>query len=205
MAKGAFASPPAPFLAPLFPWSATTGSYAAKNWLDLRSGGLQRTSLAITATTGANSARVVEWRVGPNRLFAAIQSAVVNPHSQEPAQALKLRLRRIWFAAPDLAVEEPHRWRNLIATAGRVLGHLWGAVEPSGDAKDFSERSDPSANICKGWDAFRLAGAATADSARSSVFGRSFSARAEELGLSMNECEAMGPRAKLRRVAESSC
>ena len=257
MAKGVFASSPALFLAPLYPWSATTGSYRAKNWLDWWSGGRRRTSHAITSTTTTNSARFAEWRVsvgtravGPNWLFAVIQRAVVNPYPKEPAQALKLRLRRIRFATPELAVEESHEWWNLIATAGlggrawngawnrlfselneirifapsdmaelradqlhivsgreepsRLLGHLWRAVGASGGAKDFSERSGLPAYTCRGWDAFQLAGAAAPDSARNSVFGRSFSARAEELGLSMDECGAMGPRAKLRRVAESS-
>ena len=85
------------------------------------------------------------------------------------------------------------------------LGQLWRAVKASGHAKNFSERSDPSARICRRRGAFQLAGAVTADSAESSEFGGSFSSRAAELGLTAAARDSMGPRAKIRRVAENAC
>ena len=57
--------------------------------------------------------------VGANRLPAVLQMAVVNPHAYQLAQALQLRLRPIWFAPPELMVEEPSKWWDLLATAGR--------------------------------------------------------------------------------------
>ena len=56
--------------------------------------------------------------VGANRISAVLQRTVIDPHTKQLPQALKLRLNRIWFAPPELAVGEPRKWWNLIATAG---------------------------------------------------------------------------------------
>ena len=188
--------------------------------------------------------------IGDNRLSADPQRAAVNPHTKQLARASKLRLRRIWWAPPGLAVDEPHKQWDLIATAGpsgrasneawnrlsqepreilicalsdlaelradqlhfvleleessRLHGRLWRAVRAAGDATDFRERSDSSIYIRKGWGAFQLAAAITADSAQGAELGRSFCARAEEPRISMEEGDSIGPQAKLRRVAEGS-
>ena len=42
--------------------------------------------------------------------------------------------------------------------SNRPSGRPWRAAEASGDAKDFSERTDPSIYACRGRDAFQLAG-----------------------------------------------
>ena len=89
--------------------------------------------------------------------------------------------------------------------SNRLPGQLWIAVKASGVAKDFSERADPSIYVCRGWDAFQLAGAVAADPAGGSEFGRSSSALAAELGLTMGGCGLMGSRAKLAKVAEDAC
>ena len=86
-----------------------------------------------------------------------------------------------------------------------MLGQLWRGVKASGGAKNFSDRSDPSVYISRGRRAFQLAGAVAADSAESSEFGRSSSVRAAELGLTAEECDSMGPRAKLKKVAGCAC
>ena len=69
--------------------------------------------------------------VGAERLSAVLQGAVVNPRARQLAQSLKLRLRRIWFAPPKLMVEEPHKWWDLIATAGhngRASNEAWNRL-----------------------------------------------------------------------------
>ena len=38
--------------------------------------------------------------------------------TREPAGALKVLLRRTWYTPPETPVEDPHKWRNLIATSG---------------------------------------------------------------------------------------
>ena len=86
----------------------------------------------------------------------------------------------------------------------RLLGQLSRVAKAAGDAKDFSRRPGPSAYIRKGWGAFEMAAAFTAYSAQSSELEGSFCARAGELGLPRKECDAMGPRATLRRVAGRS-
>ena len=84
-------------------------------------------------------------------------------------------------------------------------GQPWRADKASGHAKNFSERSDPSALICGGRGAFQLAGAVAADSAESPEFGGSLYSRAAKLDLTVAVRDSMGPRAKLRRVAENAC
>ena len=78
----------------------------------------QGESRSFRRMAGVGSDKSFMRAVGPNRLFAVIQRAVVNRDTKQLAQALKLRLRRIWLPPPELAGEERHRWRNLIATAG---------------------------------------------------------------------------------------
>ena len=66
-----------------------------------------------------------------NRLSAVLSGADINPHAKLFARALKLRLHRIWFAPPELMVEEPRKWRKLIATAGlygRAPNDAWGRL-----------------------------------------------------------------------------
>ena len=96
---------------------------------------------------------------------------------------------------------------NVVSDRGesnRLMGQLWRAAKASGDAEDFSERAAPSIHACRGWDAFQVAGAVTADSDERSEFGRSSAPRAAGIGLTIEECDSMGPRAKYREVAEGA-
>ena len=104
----------------------------------------------------------------------------------------------------ELSGDQPHRVSDS-EESNRLLGQLWRAAEATGDSMDFSERTDPSNFVCRGGGACQLGGAVTADSAGVPGFGRSFSPRAAELGLTMGECGSMGPRAKQRGVAENAC
>ena len=54
------------------------------------------------------------------------------------------------------------------------------------------------------WDAYQLANAISADSAKDFELGRTLSSYASELGLSAEECDPMGPREKLRRIADGA-
>ena len=56
--------------------------------------------------------------VGSAKFSAITRRAFGNPCAGEPAKALKVRLRRLPFASPELSGEDPHKWRGLIATAG---------------------------------------------------------------------------------------
>ena len=88
--------------------------------------------------------------------------------------------------------------------SNRPLGQLWRAAEASNGAKDLAERPCPSAYLLQGWGAHRLANAISADPAKESEMGRASSSQAAGPGLSVEECDAMGPREKIRRVAESA-
>ena len=65
---------------------------------------------------------------GSRNLSAIMQRAAINPRAKELAKALKVRLRRFWFAAPEPSVGDPRKWRNLTATSGpsgRASGEAW--------------------------------------------------------------------------------
>ena len=109
-------------------------------------------------------------------------------------------LRAIWFGFEVTSCVLSRSARNPTACSVGCGELSEGEVA----LKHLSERSDPSIRICKGRGAFQLAAAIAAYSAQISELARSFCARAEEPGLSMEECDSMGPRAKLWRVAESS-
>ena len=69
--------------------------------------------------------------VGSRKLSAITQGAVINPSAREVAEVLKVLLRRIWFAPPETPVEDPHKWRNLIATSclgGRAPEEAWNRL-----------------------------------------------------------------------------
>ena len=71
--------------------------------------------------------------VGAWRLSVGLQSAVINLRAKQLAQALKLRLRRIWPAPLELRAEEPRKWWNLLATAGlkgRASDDAWARLIP---------------------------------------------------------------------------
>lgn len=84
--------------------------------------------------------------------------------------------------------------------SSRLLGQHWRAAQESGGARHM-QRSDPFAYIRNGWGAFQVAGAVAAESSESSEFGRIFPSLASEFGLTKEECDSLGPRATLRKVA----
>ena len=55
---------------------------------------------------------------GSRKLSAIMQRAAINPPTEEPAKALEMRFFRLSLAPPYLSIEDPHKWWNLIATAG---------------------------------------------------------------------------------------
>ena len=85
-----------------------------------------------------------------------------------------------------------------------LLDQLWRAVRAPGGAKNCAERTVSSIYVCGGWDASQIAGVVTVASAEESEFGRSFSSHAAELGLTLEEGDPGGPRAKLRKKVETA-
>ena len=81
---------------------------------------------------------------------------------------------------------------------------MWRAAKVAGGPKELAGRPCPSAYVLQGWGAHELANAISADSAKDSELGRAFSAQATELGLSPDDCDGMGPREKMRKVAENA-
>ena len=57
--------------------------------------------------------------VGAARISVVAQRAMRCPHAKDLARKWRAWLHRVWFAPPELSVEDPHKWWNLIATAGR--------------------------------------------------------------------------------------
>ena len=109
------------------------------------------------------------------------------------------------FAPRDVGDLEADQLRIASDSAepNRLLGQLWRAGKASGDVRDFGDRRHPSIVARKGWGAFQLASAVTADAAGDSVFGRSLSSHTSEPGLAREKCDSMGPQAKLRKAPES--
>ena len=85
--------------------------------------------------------------------------------------------------------------------SNRFLGQLWRAAEVAGAAKGLAGRPCPPTYVLQVWGARRLANAISADPAEDSGIRKTFSSYASELGLSAEECDSMGPREKLRRIA----
>ena len=83
--------------------------------------------------------------------------------------------------------------------SNRLLGQLWGAVKVSNGAKDLEGGPCPSSYVLQGWGARQLANAISADSAKECELGRACSSHAADLGLSVEECDEMGPREKSGR------
>ena len=88
--------------------------------------------------------------------------------------------------------------------SNRLLGQLWRAAKVASGSRDLAGRPCPSAYVLQGWGARQLANAVSADSAKESELGRALSSQAAELGLSAEDCDGMGPRAKMRKVAENA-
>ena len=87
----------------------------------------------------------------------------------------------------------------------RLLRQLWRAVKASGDARDFSERADPSIYVCRGWGAIQFAGAVAANSGEGSEFGGFFcfprrGARPDHGGMRRHGSAGQAQRGRRKRV-----
>ena len=60
------------------------------------------------ATKGVGTARISDLAQRATRLI----------YTKEPARKWRAWLRRLWFALPEPAVEQPHKWWNVIAATG---------------------------------------------------------------------------------------
>ena len=162
-----------------------------------------------------------KWRAWLHKLwFAPPELSVEHPHkwwsiiattglggraSEEQWAKLFAELNEILIFAPDDLSELRKDQLHIVSDdpdSNRLLGQLWRAVKTAGGAKELAERSEPASFVLQGWDAHQLARAISADSAKESELGRAFTAQAEELGLSAEECDSTGPREKLRRIAD---
>ena len=82
---------------------------------------------SLRHSAGFSWNRKITGAVGSREPSASVQRAAISSVLQELAEALKTRLRRIWFASLGLSVEEPRKWRNLIATVGVSGRASWAA------------------------------------------------------------------------------
>ena len=73
-----------------------------------------------------------------------------------------------------MATEDPH--------SNRLPGQFWSSVKVAGGAKDLATY------VLQSWGAYRLANAISADSAKDSELGRTFSPYASGLGISAEAC-----------------
>ena len=55
---------------------------------------------------------------GPARISGLAQRATRPNCAEELARKWRAWLHRLWFAPPELSVEHPHKWWNVIATTG---------------------------------------------------------------------------------------
>ena len=88
--------------------------------------------------------------------------------------------------------------------SNRLLGQLRRAAKVASGPKDLAERPCPSAYVLQGWGAHQLTNAISADAVKESELGRAFPSQAAELGLSAEDCDGMGPREKMRKVAANA-
>ena len=124
--------------------------------------------------------------------------------SEEQWRKLLGELKEILILAPSDLAELGEHQLHIVSEdpqSNRLLGQLWRAAEVAGGAEELAERTCPSTYVLQGWDAYELANATSADSAKDSELGRTFSPCASELGLSAEQCDSMGPKEKPRRVA----
>ena len=108
------------------------------------------------------------------------------------------------FAPSDLGelrAAQPHIISEGPTTDG-LVGQLWRAVAKAGQIKDIRERDAPYGFICDAPFA-KLADAVIPHSAIELELGKDLAIRASSLGLSAQECDDLGPRAELRRIAEN--
>ena len=164
-----------------------------------------------------------KWRAWLHKLwFAPPELAVEHPHkwwntiattglasraSEEQWNKLFEELNGILLFAPGDLAELGKDQLHIVSDdpdSNRLLGQLWRAVRVSGGGKELAGRPCPSSYVLRGWGARRLARAISADSAKESELGRVFPAQATELGLSADDCDELGPREKIRRVAENA-
>ena len=93
---------------------------------------------------------------------------------------------------------------SAIKESSCLLDQLWRAVTASGNPKGCGVRAVSSIYVRGGRDAYQLAGAVAAGSAEESEFGGSLPSHAAEPGLTLEERDSMGTRAKVRKTVENA-
>ena len=143
----------------------------------------------LIATAGVGGRATDEQR---NKLFEELKELLIFA----PSDLAELRTDQLHIATDD-------------PDSNRLPGQLWRAAKVTGGAKDLAGAGHrrlgcPSSYVLQGWAAYQLANAISADSAKNCELGRTFLSQASDLGLSAEECETMGPREKIRRIADGA-
>ena len=86
----------------------------------------------------------------------------------------------------------------------QLIGKLWRARMAIVKGPMFQARPIPAWHIATPWDAFKLADAIAADSASSSTIGFEAAEAAARIGVSVEDTETLGPRAKLLKISENA-
>ena len=73
---------------------------------------------ATRRVIGFQRAKKAIRNVGAARISLAAQRAASCPHAKGIARKWRALFRRVWFAPPELSVEDPHEWWYFVATAG---------------------------------------------------------------------------------------
>ena len=79
---------------------------------------LEQKMRAMRLMMGFHWARKAIRAVGAAKISGLAQRAMRLNCTKELARKWRAWLHKLWFAPPELAVEHPHKWWNLIATAG---------------------------------------------------------------------------------------
>ena len=86
---------------------------------------------ALGTLAGLDWGQAAMRKVAGRTPWGTIRRASWNLMTKKPATAVSGTLRSIWRAHPRMSTGNPHKWRNLIATAGlasREPGDCWGKL-----------------------------------------------------------------------------
>ena len=79
---------------------------------------LRQKSRAMELVLGFNWTKKSIRAVGAARISGLAQRAMRLNCTKDLARKWRAWLHKLWFAPPELSVEHPHKWRNVIATTG---------------------------------------------------------------------------------------
>ena len=79
---------------------------------------LEQKTRAMRLALGFNWTKRAIKAVGAARISGLAQRAMRLNCTRELARKWRAWLHKLWFAPPELTIEQPHKWWNVMATAG---------------------------------------------------------------------------------------